>query len=116
MSISFNDYQETVHKFAKYQTGCDAAGVPPLVYVLLGLGEEAGEVLGKYKKIIRDKNGVISNDDMLSIKKELGDVMWYLSEAAYNLGMTLEEVAQTNVDKLTDRNVRNVIGGSGDNR
>lgn len=116
MSISFNDYQRTIHQFAKYQDGCKATGVPNVVYCLLGLGEESGEVLGKYKKIIRDKNGVINNDDVTAIKKELGDVLWYLAEVAYNFGLGLDDIAQTNIDKLMDRKERNKISGSGDNR
>lgn len=114
--MNFNEYQALTHTTAKYQDGCDKAGVPHVMYCLLGLAEESGEVLGKFKKILRDKHWKIDNDDAISITKELGDILWYISEVATNMGLQLEEIADTNIAKLADRKKRNVIGGSGDNR
>jgi len=87
-----------------------------LVYSTLGLTNEAGEVAGKLKKVLRDKNGVLSEEDKKEIAKELGDVQWYLADAATNLGFSLDAICQNNLLKLKDRKERNVIGGSGDNR
>ncbi len=88
----------------------------PLVYPTLGLTNEAGEVAGKVKKIFRDKDGQISEEDRQALKQELGDVLWYLAQICTELNLTLEEVAEANLEKLFSRQARNVIKGSGDNR
>ena len=87
-----------------------------IVYPTLGLANEAGEVAGKVKKIFRDHNGVISDADREALKGELGDVLWYLTQICTNLGFTLEDVAEENLDKLFSRLERGKIQGSGDNR
>jgi len=83
---------------------------------VLGLSDESGEVLGKFKKLLRDKRGVISNEDKKEIMKELGDVLWYVNSVSHLLGYSLEEVAQANLDKLASRQQRGKLHGSGDNR
>lgn len=88
----------------------------PIVYPTLGLVNEAGELAGKVKKIFRDKNGVISEADRDALKYELGDVLWYLAQIATELDMTLDQVAQANIEKLTSRLERNQIQGEGDYR
>ncbi len=82
----------------------------------MGVSGEAGEVIEAWKKIVAYKDGVISDDDKANLKKELGDVVWYIAVFAESLGLTLEEVMQTNVKKLADRKKRGVIMGKGDNR
>lgn len=84
----------------------------------LGLAGETGEVLEKIKKMIRDKNGVFhaTPEDIAELKKELGDVLWYLSAIAFYNGIDLDDVATTNLNKLEDRQARDKIHGSGDNR
>jgi NTP pyrophosphatase (non-canonical NTP hydrolase) len=47
---------------------------------------------------------------------ELGDVLWYISQLATELGFTLEEIASMNIEKLYGRMDRAKLGGSGDNR
>ena len=81
----------------------------------LGLGE-AGEVQGKIKKIIRDNGGTIDAEGREAIKAELGDTLWYIASMCQNLGITLEEVATYNIEKLVDRTNRGVRHGSGDYR
>jgi NTP pyrophosphatase (non-canonical NTP hydrolase) len=88
----------------------------PIVYPTLGLANEAGEVAGKIKKIFRDREGVISEADRLDLKKELGDVLWYLTQICSELDLTLQEVAEANIEKLYSRLERGTIGGDGDNR
>ena len=88
----------------------------PIVYPTLGLTNEAGEFAGKVKKLFRDKNGVIDDADREALKQELGDVLWYLAQIATELGVTLEDVASSNLTKLFDRLERDQIKGSGDNR
>ena len=82
----------------------------------MGLANEAGEVAGKVKKIFRDRDGKISDDDRDALKKELGDVLWYLTQICTELGLTLEEVAAHNVEKLAARLERGTIKGDGDDR
>lgn len=111
--MQFNDYQKkaivtAVHKDKDFWNSA--------VYRTLGLVGEAGEVAEKMKKIIRDKDGVISEADKAEITKELGDVLWYVQALADYLDVPLEEVAQGNLDKLASRKNRGQIKGSGDNR
>ena len=84
------------------------------LYALLNLGAEAGEVLGKVAKHIRDNGdpAVLRQN----IKKELGDVMWMVAAVASDFGLTLSEICEDNLTKLNSRKERNVITGSGDNR
>lgn len=82
----------------------------------MGIAGEAGEVVEKWKKIVAYDDGIISDDKLQELKKELGDVVWYIAVMAHSLGFTFEEVMQLNVDKLKSRQKRNVIKGRGDNR
>ena len=88
----------------------------PIVYPTLGLVNEAGELAGKVKKIFRDRDGVISDADREALKYELGDVLWYLTQIATELDLSLEEVAAANLDKLFSRLERGQIKGDGDYR
>lgn len=87
-----------------------------LLHWVLGLNGEAGEVAEKLKKIIRDKGSVVSEEDKQELAKELGDVLWYIAVFAHDLGVPLDQIAQTNLDKLQSRKERGVLGGDGDNR
>lgn len=109
--MTFKEYQVSSQKTALYPNKGNN-----FVYPTLGLAGETGEVAEKVKKIIRDKNGIVEETDREEIKKELGDVLWYMSQIASELGLDLDTVAQTNLDKLMSRLERNMIGGSGDNR
>ena len=86
------------------------------IYPTLGLVGEAGEVAEKVKKVIRDKNGIFDQSDKDALKKELGDVLWYISNICYEFDFSLEEVALLNLKKLEDRALKGKIQGSGDNR
>lgn len=92
------------------------AGDPAFVAKLLGLVGEAGETAEKFKKIIRDRQGVITAEDTQDIVKELGDVLWYISALADYLDVSLEEVASENLKKVLSRKARGQSHGSGDNR
>jgi NTP pyrophosphatase (non-canonical NTP hydrolase) len=109
-----------MEKFDDYQRESKQTAVFPedqaLHYLALGLSGEAGEVADKVKKTIRDNNGELDGVQMLALAKELGDVLWYLSQFANYLGYPLSEVAQMNRDKLTKRQQENKLGGSGDER
>lgn len=89
---------------------------PQMMGQVLGLSDESGEVLAKFKKILRDKNGKLTDEDKKEIAKELGDVLWYVSVVAHLLGYSMDDVAQMNLDKLASRKQRGTLSGSGDNR
>jgi NTP pyrophosphatase (non-canonical NTP hydrolase) len=82
----------------------------------MGISGEAGEVIEKWKKIVAYNSGNITDQNREDLKKELGDVIWYLSVFADSLGLKLSEVIELNVSKLKDRQKREVIKGAGDNR
>lgn len=109
------------YSFKKYQTDSrKTAGYPPIghpiIYPVLGLSGEAGEISEKIKKIFRDKKGEITAEDKEMLKLELGDVLWYLTQIASELEVELEDVAQKNIEKLYSRMERGKLGGSGDKR
>ena len=109
--MNFQEYQEKSRKTALYPNiGSN------FVYPTLGLAGEAGEVAEKIKKVIRDKEGIIDDTTREEIKKELGDVIWYLSQIASELNLSFDEVAQFNIEKLYSRMERGVLKGNGDNR
>lgn len=86
------------------------------LYPVLGLAGEAGEVVEKVKKIFRDDGGKVTTDKKKEIQKELGDVLWYLSQVATEFGLSFDAIAKTNLDKLRSRVERDKLQGSGDNR
>ena len=109
--MTFDEYQENTAKTAIYPTLGH-----PAVYPTLGLAGESGEVAEKVKKIVRDNDGKVSDETVNLIEKELGDVLWYVSQVAKEFGLSLSTVAEKNIAKLKDRQKRGKIKGSGDNR
>lgn len=111
---SLNEYQFLAHETATYP---DMGGPMGFFYLVSKLAGEAGEVAEKFGKQIRDKGADFADPEFRDgIKKELGDVAWYVSEIALQFGWNLSEVAATNINKLYSRKDRGVLGGSGDNR
>jgi NTP pyrophosphatase (non-canonical NTP hydrolase) len=85
-----------------------------ITYMLLGLGNEAGEVQGKLKKVLR--GDMTLEQATPAIAKELGDVAWYLAGACHVLGVSLTDVMQANIAKLQGRIERGTLQGNGDDR
>ena len=112
--MELNEYQEKIIKYDTFSK-CDLKGVG-FIEKVLGLTGEAGETADKIKKILRDKDGALTEEDRAGIAKELGDVLWYLASIARYLDISLSEVAALNITKLEDRYQRNKIHGSGDER
>lgn len=110
--MEINHYQRDTKLTAIYPqhgTGDNDA----ITYVVLGAAGEAGELANTWKKALRDGDSALAKE---KLRYELGDVLWYVSQLATELGMSLEQVAQCNLDKLYDRKVRNQLKGSGDRR
>lgn len=87
-----------------------------IAYLVIGLAGETGELCNKYKKVLRDEGGELTEQNLLDMRKEVGDVLWYLDRLAENLGTSLGAEAFNNIKKLKDRQARGVVAGSGDNR
>ena len=108
--MEFDDYQRAARTTALY------AGRHEVIYPALGLASEAGEVAGKIKKVLRDRDGDFAAAPVGPIRDELGDVLWYLAVLAGDLGLSLDEIARENLDKLRSRQERGRIAGDGDER
>ncbi len=108
--MDFNQYQKEAFstRIIKYD--------PSFIYSALGLAGESGEVAEKIKKILRDDGGVVTEEKREEIKKELGDVLWYLSQLSADLNIEFNDVAISNIEKIKSRKERGQTKGSGDNR
>lgn len=103
-----NGYQE-----AAWGTAMESARNSSYLYN--GLAGEAGEVCSLYAKAIRD--GISDPSKFTAdLKKELGDVLWFVSGLAKMSGLTLQEIAEANIEKLYSRKQRGTIGGNGNDR
>jgi NTP pyrophosphatase (non-canonical NTP hydrolase) len=108
--MDFNKYQKEARKTAIYPKSAK------VIYPTLGLMGESGEVAEKIKKIIRDNKSQFNKISKIEIIKELGDVLWYISNLAYDLNIPLDLIADFNIKKLKSRKLRNKLHGKGDNR
>jgi NTP pyrophosphatase (non-canonical NTP hydrolase) len=110
--MTFDEYQERAH-----QTSKDTViGGDKLLYPVLGLAGEVGEIVDKVKKLYRDHDGYMTHAQRVELAKEGGDLLWYIAEICTQLEINFSFVAESNLKKLADRADRGVIGGSGDNR
>ena len=109
--MDFNTYQKNARLTAQYPNlGSN------YIYPTLGLVGEAGEVAEKVKKVIRDKKGVFDDESKKGLKKELGDVLWYVSNICTEFNFSLDDIALQNLEKLKLRAAKGKISGSGDDR
>lgn len=95
--MNFNEYQQLARSTAVYPSHLG------LYYTTLGLSGEAGEIANKVKKVIRNNNGVCTDEYKTVIMDELSDTLWYVANLAYELGYSLDEVAEYNIHKLRER-------------
>lgn len=109
--MNFKEYQKESRKTAVYPDQGKN-----YIYPLLGLAGESGEVVEKFKKMIRNNDGVMDDKIRESIKKEFGDLLWYIAQICTEIGIDLDDVAVTNIEKLKDRTKRGVIKSEGDSR
>lgn len=109
-SMTFDEYETEASSTRIYNEGIK------VIYPTIGLAGETGEVADKVKKVIRDHGGSFDESNRKEIAKELGDVLWYLTSIANDLGYSLEDIAKMNIEKIKSRQRRDVIHGEGDNR
>jgi NTP pyrophosphatase (non-canonical NTP hydrolase) len=109
--MTFDEYQT-----AALRTAADHSKKNELFHLVLGLVGESGEIAEKIKKLVRDKDSDESEIDIEDLSKELGDVLWYVAVLADYFQVSLEDIAGMNIAKLADRQKRNKLSGSGDNR
>lgn len=120
--LTFNEYQEGAKETAQYPSlwfpgEClEEGGSVGFIYPIIGLAGEVGELSEKCKKILRDKEGVVTSSDKEAITKEIGDVLWYVAALCSEFDLSMEEVAEINLEKLRSRKERGKIQGSGDDR
>lgn len=102
--MKLNEYQQQTHSTRLVTATED--------YCILGLLGEAGEIASLHAKAIRDGEPHFKE----KLTKELGDLMWFISEVATDNNLSLEFIAEENLRKLTSRAKRGTLKGSGDNR
>ena len=73
-----------------------------LLTAAVGMSAEAGEFTEVVKKIVFQGKPV-NEDNLFHLKRELGDIMWYVAQACMGLDITIEEVVQMNFEKLSAR-------------
>lgn len=120
--LTLNEYQR------KAMTTCMESSANPL-YMLLMLGEEMGELQGKFSKAIRkgiiyfEKNELVFTDKATDkdiaewedlVAKECGDILWGVAGICNILGWDLGNIGDINLNKLAARKTIGTIDGNGD--
>ena len=116
--FGLDEYQEEAANFAFYSG---------ITYPTLGLCGEAGELANHVKKLIRDSGMPADHDVQIddqymtedmrsSLVLEAGDILWYLANFCNDIGFSLSEVAEMNLEKLKRRKEKGTLTGSGDHR
>lgn len=113
--MTFDEYQKQALTTAYIDPNHEDTLMDKTIWAM-GVAGEAGEVIEKWKKMVAYHHCEITEEFKADMKKELGDVVWYVAVLANSLGLSFDEVLQFNLQKLRDRKARDVIRGSGDNR
>lgn len=107
LALTFLEYNDFVKKIKVYPEKY------AIIYPAMGLCGEAGEIAEKVKKQVMRGDKALDRESLL---QELGDPLWYITSLADDLGYTLQDVVEANIEKLTSRKDRGVLKGSGDAR
>ena len=126
LELEFGTQTNETHKYKRisdldmYQQVAKSTAIYPreqaIIYPTLGLTGEAGEVANKVKKIIRDGTNKNNENLVQEISAEIGDCLWYISVLADDIGVKLSDIANSNIEKLANRQKKGTIHGSGDTR
>lgn len=132
--MNMNDYQDKTPETVMYDGGINqmlnldwprGRGKPTepttayflrIAYCAGKLNGEAGEVAEEVFKALRDDAGIFTNQRLIALRKELGDVLWYVSQLHNELGLRMERTMELNLIKLNERKERDQLSGSGSNR
>lgn len=120
--MTFSEYQTRTNDTAIYPKGCieipDSMDTVEAswMYPALLLSSEQGEVTGLCQKVMRDSQGLWSQEKLELLGKEIGDTLYALAQLCECLGLSFDACAEGNIKKLADRKARGVLQGSGDNR
>ena len=96
------DYIPFNSRCFEIQSGDDGIPIHRLITAALGMGAESGEFTEVVKKIVFQGKPV-NEDNIFHMKRELGDVMWYVAQACMSLDTTIDEIIEMNVEKLQAR-------------
>ena len=110
--MNFDDYQKQAQQTV-------ITNIDPLMdktIWVLGISGDASEIAEKWKKIVAYENGEMTEEKRAELAKEMGDVLWYLAAFAQSLGLSLQDIAEKNIEKVLSRKDRGVTRGRGDNR
>src|SRR5690349_8020297 len=107
-------------QIAKYQSQAKTTILPNChseEYMILGIGNESGELQGKFKKRLRGDEAYQDDEKFKDmVVGEIGDILWYLAGLCTTMGIELNEVAELNIEKLLKRQEENKLMGDGDTR
>ena len=96
------DYIPFNSRCFEIQSGDDGIPIHRLITAALGMGAESGEFTEVVKKIVFQGKPV-NEDNIFHMKRELGDIMWYVAQACMSLDTTIDEIIEMNVEKLEKR-------------
>ncbi len=113
--MTFDEYQKQALTTAYTNPKYEDTLMDKTIWAM-GIVGESGEVIEKWKKMVAYNEGKITDEFLADMKKELGDIVWYIAVLAHSLGLSFDEIMELNVKKLQDRKKRDVIKGKGDNR
>jgi len=100
-SPASSDFAALLTRLTELEASADA-DVPRLMTAAFGISAEAGEFTEVVKKIIL-QGKPYNTDNVFHMKRELGDICWYIAQACMALDTTFEEVLQLNYEKLSAR-------------
>jgi len=102
-AVTSKESQDYSHFTARlFQLEREGFPTQRLLTAAVGMSAEAGEFTEVVKKMVFQGKPV-NEDNLFHLKRELGDIMWYVAQACIGLGVSLEEVIEMNVDKLKSR-------------
>ena len=99
--MDLRDYQREAQLTDQFAGRADDLAVDPRVVPLLGMAGEVGSLLAEYKKWLRDGPAHVLFPDQVA--EDLGDILWYLANAATRFDLDLNVIARLNLDKTQDR-------------
>lgn len=113
--MDLDEYQAKTRNTASYPHAFSGTR-DAINYCAVGLGGEAGEILNKWKKMLRGDITGGAQATMKALEDEIGDVLWYAARLAEELGTSLDVIATRNITKLELRLKSGTIQGNGDDR